>query len=230
MLQKHEITPSVSRRGDCWDNAVAGSFLRTLKVEKIIGPIKVYMIIKRIISAVFFLFLLNQICYGKEFEFKPLNLTNQDRILILAPHPDDEAIGAAGVIQKALQDNIPFKIVYLTNGDNNEPSFIVNQKRLVFRQKAVLMMGQLRGQEAANGMESLGVKKDQLVFLGYPDRGTENIFTSFWSEKKPFKSMLTRVRQVPYKEALSPGAPYLGDSVIKDLKQVITHALSLKPS
>ncbi len=156
------------------------------------------MVIKRILSAVFFLFLLNQISYGKELEFKTFSLTNQDRILILAPHPDDEAIGAAGVIQKALQENIPFKIIYLTNGDNNEPSFMVNQKRLVFRQKAVLMMGQLRGQEASLGMESLGVKKDQLVFLGYPDWGTENIFTSFWGEKKPFKSMLTRVRQVPY--------------------------------
>ena len=35
LLQKHEITPSMSRRGDCWDNAVAESFVHTLKVEKI---------------------------------------------------------------------------------------------------------------------------------------------------------------------------------------------------
>ena len=35
LLQKHEITPSMSRKGDCWDNAVAESFLHTLKVEKV---------------------------------------------------------------------------------------------------------------------------------------------------------------------------------------------------
>lgn len=35
LLKKHEITPSMSRKGDCWDNAVAESFLHTLKVEKI---------------------------------------------------------------------------------------------------------------------------------------------------------------------------------------------------
>lgn len=31
----YEITPSMSRKGDCWDNAVAESFVHTLKVEKI---------------------------------------------------------------------------------------------------------------------------------------------------------------------------------------------------
>jgi len=35
LLKKHEITPSMSRKGDCWDNAVAESFFHTLKIEKI---------------------------------------------------------------------------------------------------------------------------------------------------------------------------------------------------
>jgi len=35
LLKRHEITPSMSRKGDCWDNAVAESFVHTLKVEKI---------------------------------------------------------------------------------------------------------------------------------------------------------------------------------------------------
>ena len=35
LLKEHGITPSMSRKGDCWDNAVAESFLHTLKVEKI---------------------------------------------------------------------------------------------------------------------------------------------------------------------------------------------------
>jgi len=35
LLTKHEIIPSMSRKGDCWDNAVAESFVHTLKVEKI---------------------------------------------------------------------------------------------------------------------------------------------------------------------------------------------------
>ncbi len=35
LLKNHAITPSMSRKGDCWDNAVAESFVHTLKVEKV---------------------------------------------------------------------------------------------------------------------------------------------------------------------------------------------------
>lgn len=33
ILKQHGITQSISRKGDCWDNAVAESFFRTLKTE-----------------------------------------------------------------------------------------------------------------------------------------------------------------------------------------------------
>jgi putative transposase len=35
LLTQHEIQPSMSRKGDCWDNAVAESFFHTLKTELI---------------------------------------------------------------------------------------------------------------------------------------------------------------------------------------------------
>ena len=35
LLKKYQIIPSMSRKGDCWDNAVGESFVHTLKVEKI---------------------------------------------------------------------------------------------------------------------------------------------------------------------------------------------------
>ena len=33
ILSQHEFVGSMSRKGDCWDNAVAESFFHTLKVE-----------------------------------------------------------------------------------------------------------------------------------------------------------------------------------------------------
>lgn len=33
LMVLHKITPSMSRKGDCWDNAVAESFFKTLKTE-----------------------------------------------------------------------------------------------------------------------------------------------------------------------------------------------------
>lgn len=35
LLKENDIIPSMSRKGDCWDNAVGESFVHTLKVEKI---------------------------------------------------------------------------------------------------------------------------------------------------------------------------------------------------
>ena len=54
-----------------------------------------------------------------------VELKSTDRILICAPHPDDEVLGCAGVIQKAVALKIPCKIMFLTDGDDNELSFLV---------------------------------------------------------------------------------------------------------
>lgn len=37
MLKNHNapVKPSMGRKGDCWDNAVSGSFYESLKVEKV---------------------------------------------------------------------------------------------------------------------------------------------------------------------------------------------------
>jgi LmbE family N-acetylglucosaminyl deacetylase len=38
-------------------------------------------------------------------------------VLVFAPHPDDEVIGAAGVLQQALAAGKSVRIVFATNGD-----------------------------------------------------------------------------------------------------------------
>ena len=37
ILKEHDYSGSMSRKGDCWDNAVAESFFKTLKIELIHG-------------------------------------------------------------------------------------------------------------------------------------------------------------------------------------------------
>ena len=149
-------------------------------------------------------------------EFKP-----RERVLILAPHPDDEAIACAGIIQQALGAGAKVKIVYLTNGDHNELAFIVYEKRLTFRQGEFIYMGQVRQKEAIKAMEYLGLNEKDLVFLGYPDYGTFNIFTQYWQTAKPFRDRLTRISSVPYRDNPSYRAPYYGESILNDLTQQI---------
>lgn len=160
-------------------------------------------------------------------DVQPLSLAPTDRILLLAPHPDDEAIATAGLLQKAKAMNIPVKIVYLTHGDNNELAFLVYKKRPILSRGGLLKMGELRRQEAIKAMKDLGYNEDHLVFLGYPDFGTLNIFVRFWGEGKPYRSLLTRVTTVPYADSFNPDAPYKGESILADMKHIL---LDFKPT
>lgn len=144
-----------------------------------------------------------------------------DKVLILAPHPDDEAIATAGVIQQALKAGASVKVVCLTNGDNNELSFIVYEKRLVFKKRQFLHMGELRAKETERAMESLGLSRSDVIFLGYPDFGTMRILVEYWGNTKPYKSWLTRVNKVVYPDAMSLNAPYVGESILSDLKAIL---------
>jgi LmbE family N-acetylglucosaminyl deacetylase len=147
--------------------------------------------------------------------------TKNDRILIFAPHPDDETIGCAGIIQQALSQGAAVNVVYLTNGDSNELSFIVYEKRLTFRKQEFIHMGEVRRNEAVAAMNSLGLDSKGLIFLGYPDFGCFGLFMSYWGDSRPYTSLLTRVRSVPYAEDFSFGAPYKGESVLRDLTAII---------
>ncbi len=145
----------------------------------------------------------------------------KDRILILAPHPDDEVLGCAGIVQKALNLKLPTKVVFLTNGDSNQWSFLVYRKFPVVMPKAVEKMGILRCEEALAAAQVLGLSPDHLVFLGYPDFGTLQIWHSRWHQRAPLRSILTRKKAVPYKSAYRPGAAHKGEEILQDLSTII---------
>lgn len=147
--------------------------------------------------------------------------TKDDRVLILAAHPDDETIGAAGAIEKAIKAGAKVKVVIYTNGDNNEPAFIIYEKRLTFRKGEFLHMGEVRRQETVMAMNYLGLNDRDLVFLGYPDFGTMEILLKYWGKTKPFKSFFTRVSKAPYPECMSYGMPYVGESILRDLRAIL---------
>lgn len=150
-----------------------------------------------------------------------------DRVLILSPHPDDEAIATAGVIQRALKAGSTVKVVCYTNGENNEFSFIVYEKRITFRKAVFLYMGGVRARETMQAMNFLGVDNRNVNYLCYPDFGTMEILTKYWDAKTPFRSMLSRVNKVSDPQALSVGAQYTGESVLRDIKTVL---MGFKPT
>ena len=165
-------------------------------------------------------------CRGRAYSYEGLFATleafkKDDRILILAPHPDDETIGCAGVIQAALKAGASVRIAYLTNGDHNQVAFVVYEKRLVVRKGAFLHMGEVRRKEAIAAMQLFGLSEKNLTFMGYPDFGTFTIFTRCWLGEQAFSNLFTCTSSVPYETNLSFGAPYKGESILIDLKTVL---------
>ncbi|MEN6425394.1 MAG: PIG-L family deacetylase [Phycisphaerales bacterium] len=141
--------------------------------------------------------------------------------MILAPHPDDEVLGCAGIVQKAVAMNVPVHIVFFTYGDFYEWSFVVYKKRPVLTPKGVEGMGELRHDEAIAAAAALGLARNDLTFLGYPDFGTLDIWYSAWESEPPVKGILTKATAVPYKDAFRPGAPHKGEEVLHDLASLV---------
>jgi LmbE family N-acetylglucosaminyl deacetylase len=173
-----------------------------------------------IIAALFFCFL-STAAFAAPLKIGNVVLSATDRILVLAPHPDDEVLGAGGVIQRAVDMHVPLKIVFLTYGDSNQWSFLLYRKHPVVFPVAVENMGLVRHDEAINASRILGVEARNLIFLGYPDFGTLNIWYYHWNQRPAYRSIMTRVTAVPYKGAYRFGAPYKGEEIIEDLRSIL---------
>ncbi|MFQ5952507.1 MAG: PIG-L deacetylase family protein [Candidatus Omnitrophota bacterium] len=144
-----------------------------------------------------------------------------DRVMVFAPHPDDEIIGCAGIIQKAVKLGIPLRVVFFTYGDNNEWSFFLYRNHPVVMPKAARAMGLVRHDEAYAAAEEIGNPGENLVFLGYPDFRTLHIWRSHWGDSPPCRSMLTEAKKIPYANALRPGTPHRAEEIMRDLKTVL---------
>lgn len=150
-----------------------------------------------------------------------LQIPDDSRIMIIVPHPDDEILGCAGVIQTAVAKKLPLRIVFLTYGDSNQWSFIAYNGKPTIMPKGARAMGSVRRREAIAAADTLGVPKESLVFLGYPDYGTMVMWRAKWGDHRPYRGRLTGARHVPYESAFHPGADYKPENVVGDLTSLI---------
>jgi LmbE family N-acetylglucosaminyl deacetylase len=144
--------------------------------------------------------------------------TAKDRVVVVAPHPDDEVLGAGGAIQQALAVGADVRVIYLTNGDHNQIAFKLYNHSLFLRPRQYLAFGERRRAEATAAVASLGLSADHLVFLGYPDWGTLRIWRDYWGSEAPFRSDATHVTAVPYKEDFAYQHLYKPQAVTADFE------------
>lgn len=99
------------------------------------------------------------------------NFAPDDRILVLAPHPDDETLACAGLLQQALRAGAALRVVFLTRGEAN-----VWPQRAAYRRWHIgtairSAWGERRRYEAFAALNMLGLSRDHAVFLDYADQG-----------------------------------------------------------
>jgi LmbE family N-acetylglucosaminyl deacetylase len=98
-----------------------------------------------------------------------------ERVLLLAPHPDDETLAAGGLLQRALARDGEAVVVFATDGENNPWTQRLVEKRLRIGPEDCARFGRRRRREALAALAELGISAAHAVFLGLPDQAVTDV-------------------------------------------------------
>lgn len=141
-------------------------------------------------------------------------------VMVFAAHPDDETLGCAGVIYAAKKAGRDVKIVVMTNGD----AFARG------RPQESVEYGLRRQGETVAAMSYLGVPKDDIFFLGYPDSGWNEaggVYSGEYTGKtETYGDGDNKYGgKADYRCLRTPDcqhAPYTPQSVLEDVKDILS--------
>ena len=116
-------------------------------------------------------------------------------VLVFAPHPDDEVISSAGLILQGHARGQRIGVVMLTNGDGFPALAAAAAHKTI---EALLYedfrhAGALRQQHSLNAAKRLGLRDDEVIFLGYPDSALTEIYQQ--PEGKIYTQQLTKMSE-----------------------------------
>ncbi len=155
------------------------------------------------------------------FTEAPHRVTGGDSVVVFAAHPDDEVLGAGGLIHAAVLAGARVHVVFFTNGDGYLQGVNVGFRTLLGTPGRFIAYGQRRQQEAVAASGRVGLSADDLIFLGYPDRGLAVLWGPSWGCDRPYTSPYTRRNRSPYPLSYRPGITYCGQHVLEDVESVL---------
>lgn len=95
--------------------------------------------------------------YKKHSKLHHIEYLEGNRVWVLSPHPDDDAIGCGGAIIKHIQMGHDVRIVYLCSGDQG------------IKGERVEDVIRIRKSEAQNAAMIMGISLDNLYFMNFGD-------------------------------------------------------------
>src|SRR6476646_248907 len=98
-------------------------------------------------------------------------VTSDTRLLVVAPHPDDEMLGAGGLMQRVRAAGGMVHVIYLTDGDGYPEGVRYEDHVESPAPRDYRGYGRERKQEARAALAELGLPKGTGLFLSFPDGG-----------------------------------------------------------
>jgi LmbE family N-acetylglucosaminyl deacetylase len=120
----------------------------------------------------------------------PLGLNPGRRLMLIAPHPDDEAVACGIILRRALLQGATVRVVYITDGDNNPWPQRLLEKKWRLNAADRKRWGKLRRAEALAALRVLGLRDDDAEFLALPDQGMTDLLLAGGN------SLVTRVTRL----------------------------------
>jgi LmbE family N-acetylglucosaminyl deacetylase len=139
----------------------------------------------------------------------PLDVAPATRLVVVAPHPDDETLAAGGIIQRVLAGGGNVRVIVITGGDAYLEAAAALTGHAAPSVADYRALGRVRAGETRAAMRILGVK--DLVLLDGPDGGLEELWKS-------------RSRGTPYVSPQSGRGPFFGATLLPGLREVIAAA------
>src|SRR5438552_1289984 len=102
-------------------------------------------------------------------------LNSASRLMLIAPHPDDEALACSIILQQAVRAGATIRVVYATDGDDNPWPQRVLERKWRLNAADRKRWGKLRRAEALAALRALGVRASDARFLALPDQGLTNL-------------------------------------------------------
>ncbi|MGE5235944.1 MAG: PIG-L deacetylase family protein [Acidobacteriota bacterium] len=116
-----------------------------------------------------------------------LDLDAGSRVLVVAPHPDDESLVTGGLLLRALRAGAVVHVAYFTDGENNPWAQRAFERRWRVGPGDRARFGELRRSEALAALAELGVSPDAVTFLRWPDQGVTDILRR--ADETPLSSL-----------------------------------------
>jgi LmbE family N-acetylglucosaminyl deacetylase len=149
-----------------------------------------------------------------------LTVSTATRLMVVAPHPDDESLAAAGLIQRVLSAGGDVRVVLMTSGDGFAEGVETADGISHPRPRDYRNYGKVREQESLAAMEALN-GSPRVSFLGFPDAGLCQIAARYLETRRAFESPYTdRSSPVP-SEQLVPGVRYRGEDIRREIERVL---------